>query len=71
MHLEEEGVPKFLVNQKKLRGNCQTLTEHNAANYGAKMQEILSLVPQGGSINDLPKRLRPKSYLKCAQRNLQ
>jgi hypothetical protein len=35
--------------QKKLRGNCQTLTEHNAANYGAKMQEILSLVPQGGS----------------------
>jgi DNA (cytosine-5)-methyltransferase 1 len=48
--------------QKKLRGNCQMLTEHNAANYGAKMQEILSLVPQGGSINDLPKRLRPKSY---------
>jgi hypothetical protein len=47
---------------KKLRGNCQTLTEHNAANYGAKMQEILSLVPQGGSINDLPQRLRPKSY---------
>jgi DNA (cytosine-5)-methyltransferase 1 len=26
------------------------------------MQEILSLVPQGGSINDLPQRLRPKSY---------
>ncbi len=48
--------------QEQLRGNCQTLTEHNASNYGTKMQEILSLVPQGGSVNDLPKRLRPKSY---------
>nr|WP_237732020.1 DNA cytosine methyltransferase [Bathymodiolus thermophilus thioautotrophic gill symbiont] len=38
------------------------LTEHNASNYGAKMQEILSLVPQGGSVNDLPKRLMSKSY---------
>ena len=48
--------------QEKLREGCQTLTEHNASNYGAKMQEILSLVPRGGSVNDLPKRLRPKSY---------
>jgi DNA (cytosine-5)-methyltransferase 1 len=48
--------------QEKLRGDCQILTEHNASNYGVKMQEILSLVPQGGSVNDLPKRLRPKSY---------
>ncbi len=48
--------------QKKLRGDCQALTEHNASNYGKKMQEILALVPKGGSVNDLPKRLRPKSY---------
>ena len=36
------------------------LTEHNSSNYGAKMLEILSLIPDGGSVNDLPERLRPK-----------
>lgn len=50
--------------QKKMRKNSVTLTEHNAANYGEKMQEILSLIPFGGSVDDLPERLRPKSYFK-------
>lgn len=50
--------------QRLLRGDCQILTEHNSSNYGEKMREILSLVPSGGSIEDLPIRLRPKSYFK-------
>ena len=48
--------------QQVLRKNTTTLTEHNCANYGQKMQEILSLIPTGGSINDIPLRLRPKKY---------
>lgn len=47
--------------QKKMRGKQQVLLEHNASNYGEKMQEILRIIPEGGSIKDLPARLRPKS----------
>jgi len=48
--------------QQIMRDGVAHLTEHNSAKYGHKMQEILSLIPKGGSINDLPERLRPKSY---------
>ncbi len=48
--------------QEKMRGGETVLTEHNSANYGLKMREILSLIPPGGTVNDLPARLRPKSY---------
>lgn len=47
--------------QKKMRGKMTILLEHNASNYGEKMQEILRIIPEGGSIKDLPARLRPKS----------
>ena len=47
--------------QKRMRGNQKKLLEHNAANYGEKMQEILRIIPEGGSVSDLPMRLRPKS----------
>lgn len=47
--------------QRKMRGMQKVLLEHNASNYGAKMQEILRVIPEGGSIKDLPERLRPKS----------
>jgi len=50
--------------QSQLRGACQILTEHNSSKYGEKMLEILSLIPPGGTIDDLPERLRPKSYFK-------
>ncbi len=50
--------------QKKMRGDETRLTEHSAANYGEKMKEILRSVPYGGSVNDLPETLRPKSYFK-------
>ncbi|MCK9543511.1 MAG: DNA cytosine methyltransferase [Novosphingobium sp.] len=48
--------------QSKLRGNQLILTEHNSSNYGVKMKKILSLVPEGGTVNDLPVNLRPKKY---------
>lgn len=47
--------------QKRMRGRQKVLLEHNASNYGEKMQEILRTIPEGGSIKDLPMRLRPKS----------
>lgn len=50
--------------QKKMRGDETKLTEHNSSNYGEKMKEILRSVPYGGSVNDLPVKLRPKSYFK-------
>jgi DNA (cytosine-5)-methyltransferase 1 len=48
--------------QRLLRNEMHELTEHNSSNYGTKMLEILSLVPDGGTVNDLPQRLRPKKY---------
>ena len=47
--------------QRRMRKNQEVLLEHNAANYGEKMQEILRIIPEGGSISDLPMRLRPRS----------
>jgi DNA (cytosine-5)-methyltransferase 1 len=50
--------------QNSIRNGCKVLTEHNSTNYGEKMLEILRLVPEGGSVEDLPLNLRPKSYFK-------
>ncbi|HCL57161.1 MAG TPA: DNA (cytosine-5-)-methyltransferase [Spirochaetia bacterium] len=50
--------------QKKLRGNETVLTEHNSSDYGEKMKKILKLVPEGGTVDDLPEYLRPKNYFK-------
>jgi DNA (cytosine-5)-methyltransferase 1 len=66
--LESGGTANFYANepqnsfQKLVRENCNHLTEHNCANYGARMQQILSMIPQGGSVLDLPEWLRPKDY---------
>jgi DNA (cytosine-5)-methyltransferase 1 len=48
--------------QRSLRENCNQLTLHSASNYGSKMRLILSLIPPGGSVEDLPFELRPKGY---------
>ena len=50
--------------QQRMRGEVEELTEHNSSNYGSKMQEILSLIPEGGTVDDLPLRLRPKNYFR-------
>lgn len=47
--------------QRRMRESQTVLTEHNAANYGCKMREILRIIPEGGSVDDLPTELRPKS----------
>ncbi len=56
-----ETIPKNEY-QLQLKGDTEKLTEHNSSNYGEKMREILSLIPEGGTVNDLPERLRPKGY---------
>ncbi|MBL4697981.1 MAG: DNA cytosine methyltransferase [Phycisphaerales bacterium] len=48
--------------QEAMRDGASELTEHNCANYGQRMQEILKIIPPGGSVHDLPERLRPKGY---------
>lgn len=48
--------------QAALRGECTELTEHTSANHGERMREILRLIPPGGSVDDLPERLRPRGY---------
>ena len=48
--------------QEAMRDGASELTEHNCANYGQRMQEILKIIPPGGSVHDLPQRLRPKGY---------
>lgn len=55
------ATPPQNAYQKRMRGNQKELLEHNAANYGEKMQEILRIIPEGGSVRDLPMRLRPRS----------
>lgn len=50
--------------QRRLRNGCSRLTEHNCSKYGEKMREILELIPPGGSVMDLPERLRPASFFK-------
>lgn len=48
--------------QQAMRAGSSGLTEHNCANYGLRMQEILKTIPPGGSVHDLPEYLRPKGY---------
>lgn len=50
--------------QKSIRSDCTELTEHACANYGERMRRILSLIPPGGTVDDLPLELRPKSYFR-------
>jgi DNA (cytosine-5)-methyltransferase 1 len=56
------AAPPLNEYQRYLRAGCSTLTEHNASNYGEKMQQILELIPAGGTVKDLPEHLRPQSY---------
>ena len=50
--------------QRSMRTNGNVLTEHNCTKYGRHMQKVLKLIPDGGSVMDLPEKLRPKSYFK-------
>jgi DNA (cytosine-5)-methyltransferase 1 len=50
--------------QKAMRISGCSLTEHKCSNYGEKMRLVMSKVPAGGSIMDVPEDLRPKGYFK-------
>lgn len=48
--------------QRSMRSGSPLLSEHSASNYGKVMLERFRLIPPGGSVSDLPARLRPRSY---------
>jgi DNA (cytosine-5)-methyltransferase 1 len=50
--------------QKAMRGTNALLTEHSCARYGDRMRLVISKIPPGGSVLDLPKGLRPRGYFK-------
>jgi DNA (cytosine-5)-methyltransferase 1 len=51
--------------QKLMRKNAPSkLMDHNAPNNNSKLVKIMELLPDGGSPEDLPENLRPKSGFK-------
>ena len=50
--------------QRAMRASGCHLTNHKCARYGDHMQEVISHVPHGGSIMNVPEGLRPKGYFK-------
>ena len=51
--------------QKKMRMNApKKLMDHNAPNNNAKLVKMMELLPDGGTPEDLPKKLRPTSGFK-------
>lgn len=50
--------------QGQMRAAGAVLTEHSCARYGDRMRLVISKVPPGGSVMDLPEELRPKGYFK-------
>jgi len=50
--------------QRVMREKGEPLTEHRCSNYGERMRLVISKVPAGGSIMDVPIELRPKGYFK-------
>jgi DNA (cytosine-5)-methyltransferase 1 len=54
--------PPLNAYQSSMRVGNPPLCEHSASSYGKTMLERFRLIPAGGSVSDLPLRLRPKSY---------
>lgn len=50
--------------QRLMRIGDPGLSDHLCSNYGDKMRLVMSHVPTGGSIMDVPEELRPKGYFK-------
>lgn len=49
--------------QTRMRqGAGQTLTEHEGPWHGDKLMAVMARVPPGGTIADVPRELRPRSY---------
>ena len=58
---EEYLVEPFTEYQSKLRGNCNVLHNHQAANHPPHLVEIISHVPDGGNRKSIPDHLQPSS----------
>ena len=50
--------------QRLMRHGDPGLKDHMCSNYGDRMRLVMSHVPKGGSIMDVPEELRPKGYFK-------
>lgn len=48
--------------QKLMRAGQRSLTEHRSPAHGMHLLEVMSHVPAGGCILNVPPRLRPRSY---------
>lgn len=48
--------------QKYMREGVNRLSHHEAPSHGESLLKMMSFVPKGGSIADVPPELRPKSY---------
>jgi DNA (cytosine-5)-methyltransferase 1 len=57
----EYANPPETVIQRDLRGDCESITAHIAANHTKKLVERISHVPDGGDKSDIPEHLQPSS----------
>lgn len=63
-HKAEYATPPQNEYQASMRACGGVLTEHRCSKYGDHMREVMSHVPEGGSIMNVPEELRPKGYFK-------
>jgi DNA (cytosine-5)-methyltransferase 1 len=54
--------PPLTQYQKDRRERSEKLLYHKAPNHGESLMSVIKLVPEGGSILDIPENKRPKSY---------
>jgi DNA (cytosine-5)-methyltransferase 1 len=57
----EYGQTPETVLQEDLRGDSETLTEHEAAGHSEEMVEMISHIPDGGNRTAIPDELQPSS----------
>lgn len=62
--LSEYKSPPGNEYQRLMRAGNPGLHDHLCSNYGDRMRLVMSHVPEGGSIMDVPEHLRPKGYFK-------
>ncbi|WP_291270686.1 DNA cytosine methyltransferase [Geothrix sp.] len=56
------AAPANSFQQRMRAGAGEILTEHEGPHHGDKLLHMISHVPKGGSIQDIPEELRPRSY---------
>tara|TARA_B100000524_G_scaffold341908_1_gene236449 strand:+ start:1016 stop:2098 length:1083 start_codon:yes stop_codon:yes gene_type:complete len=46
--------------QKQMRKNSNILLEHNSPNHNSNLINLISYIPEGGTLLDIPENIRPK-----------